>query len=264
MTFFPALAIDAHRDFVSGFCSNPRRLFPAKRKSTCRKPRRTVLFTDNYAVRPRSTSHPPPLPGATHGSARLPATSSQISFLNFSQQRHCPQFFVHLPEACVVWQIAPHTRAGHKLSTADAGASERTVYGGGTNSCMEKSKSRGLVRCFSDPIVRRLPVNVMRSHQRVDRLFHQASGRLQHQIVPLAVYDPLSRFDLCLVHADRSTSVVIEYKLRAMRHHSVIVGHGVPQSLNIILYNRKSYFENTVRRTVAPLSRQLPTDLPKA
>src|SRR6266436_400811 len=44
ITFFPALAIAAHRDFVSGFCSNPRRFFPAKRKSTCFKPRRGVLL----------------------------------------------------------------------------------------------------------------------------------------------------------------------------------------------------------------------------
>jgi hypothetical protein len=63
-----------------------------------------------------------------------------------------------------VWKIAAHTRTGHKFSTADAAANERTVYGVGTNCCMENRKSRGLVRCFFDPIVRRLPFDVMRLH----------------------------------------------------------------------------------------------------
>ena len=219
MTFFPARAIAAQRDFVSGFCSNPRRLFPSNENPPVSSPVAPCSSQDNYALQSRPTSHSPPLSDATHASARLPATSSYISFLSFGQQRHRSQFSVHLPKArhallatlllqvlhkskyvsvakffaalqfrgifhnrpyflrqLAVWKIAAHTRTGHKFSTADAAANERTVYGIGTNCGMENRKSRGLVRCFFDPIVCRLPFNVMRSHQCVDRFFHQAPG----------------------------------------------------------------------------------------
>ena len=44
----------------------------------------------------------------------------------------------HYLRQLVVWKIAAHSRTGHKFSTADAAANERTVYSVGTNCCMEK------------------------------------------------------------------------------------------------------------------------------
>ena len=45
MTFLPLRANNAHRDFVSAFCSSPRISLPSKMKSTCRKPFRGVMRT---------------------------------------------------------------------------------------------------------------------------------------------------------------------------------------------------------------------------
>jgi hypothetical protein len=44
-TFFPALAIAARRDFVSGFCSNPRGSLRSNRKSICLSLRLAVVRT---------------------------------------------------------------------------------------------------------------------------------------------------------------------------------------------------------------------------
>jgi hypothetical protein len=46
----------------------------------------------------------------------------------------------------------------------------------------------------------------------------------------LAVCHFLSRFRLCLVHTDCSTSVVLDDELRAMDRHSIYVGHAKPRS----------------------------------
>ena len=45
ITFLPARAISAQRDFVSGFCSRARTSRPSKTKSACRKPRLGVRRT---------------------------------------------------------------------------------------------------------------------------------------------------------------------------------------------------------------------------
>src|SRR5216684_8404614 len=64
-----------------------------------------------------------------------------------------------------------------------------------------------LVRRFSNPIVRRLSVNVVHSHIFLDSFFDQASRCVQHEIIPLTIFHSPLRFLLCLVNADRSASV---------------------------------------------------------
>jgi hypothetical protein len=83
-----------------------------------------------------------------------------------------------------------------------------------------------LTRRFSNPTVRRLAVNVVHSHMFLDSFFDQASRRVQHEIIPLAIFHSLLRFLLCLVNADRSASVFVDYELRALERHSVLVSHG--------------------------------------
>ncbi len=80
-----------------------------------------------------------------------------------------------------------------------------------------------LVRRFSNPIVRRLSVNVVHSHIFLDSFFAQASRCVQHEIIPLAIFHSPLRFLLCLVNAHRSAGVFMDYELRALGYLSAMV-----------------------------------------
>jgi hypothetical protein len=149
MTFFPAGAIAAQRDSypdspairAGSFRQNET---PHMDQHVLQRIRRTFLFL----VRPAAPSFAVlcPFAGGTPRTAR-----------NVSPQPPA------LPPATRSSEDRGATRIGHKFRTADAAANERTVYGVGPTVAWKNRKSHRLVRCFFDPIVRRLPFNVMRS-----------------------------------------------------------------------------------------------------
>jgi hypothetical protein len=65
------------------------------------------------------------------------------------------------------------------VQTTDQGHLPSRVFG---------THQRMLVRRFSNPIVRRLAVNVVHSHIFLDSFFDQASRCVQDEIIPLAFF----------------------------------------------------------------------------
>ena len=73
-----------------------------------------------------------------HCSQRKSKNACVTKFFAALQFRGVFHNYTHFLRQLVVWKIAAHTRTGHKFSTADAAANERTIYGVGTNYCVEK------------------------------------------------------------------------------------------------------------------------------
>jgi hypothetical protein len=84
--------------------------------------------------------------------------------------------------------------------------------------------------------MRRLAVNVMQPHVCFDSRLHQTFRCLQHEIIPFANCNFLFCCLLCLIHAYRSASFIIDYEIRAvLLRYPVFVGHrGCSQAANIV------------------------------